>query len=306
MSSSEINGIIFDIKKLAVHDGPGIRTTVFFKGCPLACIWCHNPEGIGRRPELGFFERKCSNCGACAAVCPTGAHKMTDDGKHILDRALCTHCFACVGACLWEALTIYGRVVSVDEVFEELLADKNFFTESGGGVTISGGEPLTQPEFAAALLRRCTEAGIHTCVDTSGSVPWKAIERVLPYTRMFLYDVKFFDEDLHIRYTGVSNKLILENLTKLGSCDVPIEIRIPIIPHINDSEEQLKKTAGLLAGIPSISGVRILPYNELAQTKYTLIGVDSTVPDERKQTKETMQNYARLLEGFGLSVVAGE
>ena len=305
MSNRDVHGRIFDIKKLAIHDGPGIRTTVFLKGCPLSCIWCHNPESISPKPELGYIPNKCSGCGACAAVCPTGAHSFSETGEHRIDRALCIHCFKCVDACLWEALTIYGRDVTVDQVMAKLLPDRSFFEESGGGVTLSGGEPLAQPAFAAALLKACREAGFHTCVDTSGCAPWAVFEQVIPYTSMFLYDVKFFDEALHKKYTGVPNSLILDNLRALGERGIPIEIRIPLIPHVNDDMEELAKTARFLSGVP-VERVRLLPYNELARSKYTTIGREPTVPNERKQAREIMEAYGRLFRDAGLDVVVAE
>jgi pyruvate formate lyase activating enzyme len=305
MKESECLGTIFDIKKLAVHDGPGIRTAVFFKGCPLNCIWCHNPEGISSKPELGFHKSKCTGCGACVAVCKRGVHKL-GGSAHTIDYGLCINCFDCVDACLWDALIVYGKSVTVEDLMKNVLPDKTFFRESDGGVTVTGGEALMQAEFVALFLQECVEFGLHTCIDTSGAVSWGNFEKVLPYTKMFLYDVKMMDEELHKRYIGASNCIILENLKKLGETKVPIEVRVPVIPNINDDEKQLRSIAEFLCDIPVVESVRLLPYNELTHTKYSLIGKMSSAPQARKQTKEVMLRYGELFAHRPYSVIVGE
>lgn len=204
-------GRIFDIKRFAVHDGSGIRTTVFLKGCPLKCLWCHNPEGISFRPQLAFYRHKCVGCGECAGVCPTGAQTMSADG-HAYDRERCTACGRCEPVCLGRALVLYGKEMTADELMPVLLEDKAFYDNSGGGITLSGGECLCQPDFCAELLRKAKENGLNTAVDTCGFVPRAAIDAVMPYTDMFLYDIKAMDETVHIRCTGHANQPILENL----------------------------------------------------------------------------------------------
>lgn len=220
---------IFEIKRFAVHDGDGIRTTVFFKGCPLKCVWCHNPEGIDFKPQLAYYRDKCIYCGECARVCCENAHTMDASG-HSFDRDKCIGCGMCTDACLGSALTFYGREMTVDQLLPILAEDKEFYDNSGGGVTLSGGECLMQADFCADLLRELKKNGIHTAVDTCGFVSRQVLDMVMPYTDIFLYDLKAFDEEVHIRCTGYSNKTILENLQYIDSCGKPAEIRIPYVP----------------------------------------------------------------------------
>ena len=205
---------IFEIKRFAVHDGDGIRTTVFFKGCPLTCQWCHNPEGLSSRPQLAYYRHKCISCGECARVCPTGAHEITQQG-HVFRREACIACGKCAESCFSDALTLYGKEMTPEELLPILLEDREFFENSGGGVTLSGGECLMQADFCAELLKMLKEAGIHTAVDTCGFVSRETIKKVLPYTDIFLYDLKAFDREVHLRCTGVPNEPILENLRSL-------------------------------------------------------------------------------------------
>lgn len=291
---------IFDVKKFAVHDGDGIRTTVFFKGCPLKCLWCHNPEGISFRPELQYVERKCIGCGACVAACPNGAHTVTEAG-HVFDRTKCVGCGKCASACLGEALVYCGRVVTVDDLLPELLADKEFYDHSGGGVTASGGECLAQSEFVAELFRRLNELGVRCDADTSGFVPREALDRVIPYTDVFLYDVKHFDEAEHIRCTGVSNKLILDNLRYLSERGAAVEVRIPLIPGTNDGA--LPQIGAFLTEIRTLRAVRLLPYNNLAGSKYEILGRENTMPRVERPTDEFMASCAEVLRGYGLNVI---
>ncbi len=268
-----MEGFIFDIKKFAIHDGDGIRTTVFLKGCPLKCVWCHNPEGISGKASLAFYSHKCVNCGACVQVCPCHSFK---DGIHTFDSSSCIACGKCVDVCAAQALMIYGKTISVDELMPHLLEDKAFYDNSNGGVTLSGGECLLQPEFCAEVLKECKKNGIHTAVDTSGCVPWKSIERVMDYTDIFLYDVKAIDEDVHIKCTGVSNKIILENLKKLDAEGKKTEIRIPYVPDFNDN--QVEKIASFISGLKNVTKVRVLPYHDLARSKYNSLCMEDTMP----------------------------
>lgn len=236
-----MKGTIFEIKHFAVHDGPGIRTTVFLKGCPLKCLWCHNPEGISTKKQLEFIRHKCTNCGRCAAVCPTKAHALNAEHQHIFDRKKCINCDKCVSACFSGALSLYGKEVTTDEVMRDLLSDKDFYESGNGGITLSGGECLMQAAFCAELLQKCKQNGLHTAVDTCGMVPRAALDSVIPYTDLFLYDIKVIDEDVHKACTGQSNKLILENLSYLNEKKKAVEIRIPFVPHYNNG--QIKKSA---------------------------------------------------------------
>lgn len=286
--------MIFDIKHFAVHDGPGIRTTVFLKGCPLKCIWCHNPEGISGVCELAFSADKCMFCRKCEAVCENGVHLFAD-GQHKLIKENCIYCGKCEKACAASALTIYGRRVDVWDILPELLEDKDFYGEDGG-VTLSGGECLIQADFCAELLAELKNRGIHTAVDTSGFVPKESIDRVLPYTDLFLYDIKAYDEEVHIKNTGHSNKLIFENLRYLDSIGKSVEIRIPLIPGRNDA--QIEKIAEFLSQFKCITQVKVLPYHKFAESKYRSLGMDVSLPEKipSKEELEKAKNTFQLFE----------
>lgn len=266
---------IMDIKRFAVHDGDGIRTTVFVKGCSLKCVWCHNPEGIGYFPQLAYYAHKCIQCGECVKVCPKYAHTITREG-HIFDRTVCEGCGKCEEICLGNALKLYGKKMSVDELLPILLKDKDFYKNSGGGVTISGGECLTQPEFCSELLKRLKKEGIHTAIDTCGNVNRDAIDMVMDYTDVFLYDIKAIDEKVHIRCTGHSNKKILDNLKYITSCGKEVEIRIPYVPGYNTDE--ISRIEEYLSTLTHITNVKVLPYHNLASTKYDALGMENTLP----------------------------
>lgn len=272
-----MKGKVFEIKRFAVHDGDGIRTTVFFKGCPLKCKWCHNPEGLSAKPELAYYQNKCINCGECVAVCKVGAHSIVD-GAHVFDRNKCVFCGKCEDACLGNALKFYGKEMTVDEVLNVALLDKEFYLKSGGGVTLSGGECLMQADFCAELLKKLKENGVNTAVDTCGYASKQAIDKVLPYTDVFLYDLKGFEESLHIKNTGKSNDKILENLTYLDKCGKNIEIRIPFVPGHNDKD--LEKLAPFVNSLKNVKKVKILPYHNLAGSKYLALGFDNTLPKD--------------------------
>jgi len=294
-------GRVLDLKRLSVHDGPGLRTTAFLKGCPLNCRWCHNPESVSPEPEIGFAKRKCIGCGKCAQVCPTGAH-LFRDGVHLLDRARCTACGRCVVACLPGALEYYGRELSAAEVAAAVLEDRTFYATSGGGCTLSGGEPLWQAEFCAAVFRLLRPEGIHCAVDTSGAVPWASFEIVLPHTDLFLYDVKHTDDQLHREHTGSPARPILDNLRRLSECGVPIEIRIPTIPGFNTDEASMAAIGELLGGLPHITAVRLLPYH-LARSKYETVGRPDTMPPVAPPDDAALARTAALLRRCGLNVV---
>ena len=254
---------IVDVKRFAVHDGDGIRTTVFFKGCPLECKWCHNPEGISFQPELAYFAHKCVGCGVCTKVCKAGAHEISADG-HVFLREKCVACGTCAEECPGGALTFYGKEMTVEELVPILLEDRDFYENSNGGITVSGGEPLMQCDFVTELLKQMKANGIHTAVDTCGFVPRSAIDRVMPYTDIFLYDMKGFDEQVHIHCTGHSNRTILENLEYINRCGKPVEIRIPYVPEYN--ADQIDAIGKFLATFtPKI--FRTVPVGEFAGTE---------------------------------------
>lgn len=269
-------GVISDIKRFAVHDGDGIRTTVFFKGCPLKCVWCHNPEGIAYKPSLAYYENKCTLCGSCVSACGQNAH-LIKDGAHILDRHRCVSCGKCEQNCFNGALKLYGKEMTAEELFSILIEDKDFYESSGGGVTLSGGECLMQAPFCAELLKMLKESGIHTAVDTCGYVPRENIDLVMPYTDIFLYDIKAIDEETHIRCTGRSNQLILENLKYIDSCGKKLEIRYPYVPNFN--AEQAEMIAEHLSRLNHVTRIRVLPYHNYAGSKYRALGMENTLPD---------------------------
>lgn len=296
-------GIIFDLRRFSIHDGPGIRTAVFFQGCPLSCAWCHNPEGIAPRPVLVYRANRCLRCGACLPVCPQGAIALYDDGVHT-DRDRCIRCGACAAACYTGARELAGRPMTVAEVLAEVERDAVFYDESGGGVTFSGGEPLLQADFLLALARACHEKGLHTALDTCGYAPWEALNRVREYIRLFLYDVKLIDADRHRRCTGVTNALILENLRRLAERGHPIILRLPLIPGVNDDAENVRATGALAAEL-GISQVDVLPYHRAGVDKYERLGVGYALLDVRPPGTEEVEAVAGALRAFGLEVKVG-
>ena len=277
---------IVEIKRFAVHDGPGIRTTVFFKGCPLKCVWCHNPESIRPHPQLAFYESKCLHCGLCDEACPS-----PED---------CSLCGACAEACPAGARILYGRTVTVEALLPELLEDEAFYANSGGGVTLSGGECLTHSDFCRELLAKLKEKHIHTAVDTCGFVPRSALDSVIPYTDLFLYDMKAIDEAVHRRCTGQSNSLILENLRYLDSRGCSIEVRIPFVPGYND--EELPAMTRVLSGLKNLTGVRVLAYHNFAGSKYEALHMQNTLPSTLP-TPEQLEKARSLLMQKGIPVL---
>ena len=289
---------IFDIKRFAVHDGPGIRTTLFLKGCPLRCLWCHNPEGMSAGAQMALYQQKCLGCGECVRSCKNGAHTLVRAGHGFLAEK-CDGCQACAEACLGGALKIYGRRMDVDTLHDMLMADRDFYT--GGGCTLSGGEPLLQAAPAAALLRKLKHSGVHTAVDTCGDVPWEAFEAVRGYTDLFLFDIKHMDSAAHRRLTGAGNERILENLSRLARTGAQIEVRMPIIPGINDDARSLMAARDLLRDIKPVR-IALLPYHSLAGSKYQALGMEYKMPPEISAPDNA--HMARILDMFsGLNAV---
>jgi len=264
--------ILFDIERNSYVDGPGIRTTVFFKGCNLRCAWCHNPESQSPKPQMMFYKNKCTGCGKCKEKCP-----------HSLEE--CELCGKCTLYCPHDAREICGKEYSVDEVLREIRKDKTLYDNSGGGVTFSGGECMLQIDFLEEILRACKKNGIHTAVDTAGHVPFERFERIIPYTNLFLYDVKCYDSDMHKQYTGVGNDLILENLRRLLAAGKSIWVRIPVIASVNDSAKEMQRIKDFLCSCVMPEKTELLPYHAMGEHKYAAIGRKApyfSVPSEEK------------------------
>ncbi len=271
-------GRIFDVQRFSIHDGPGIRTTVFLKGCPLRCRWCHNPEGIRPEPLLAFEPAKCIGCGACLRVCPRQVHRL-NGGRHVLDRARCQLCGACAEACCTGALEIVGRDATVAEVMAEVLADRCFYDASGGGMTLSGGEPIFQVDFSWALLSAAKAEGLHTAVETCGFAEYPRLRRLLPVTDLWLFDIKAEDDARHEAMTGVPLGPILENLRRLEGEAARLWLRLPLVPGLNDTPGHFDRVAGLVRSMPRIERVELLPYHPLGTGKYERMGLAGGLPE---------------------------
>jgi pyruvate formate lyase activating enzyme len=300
----EIEGLIFDIRKFSLHDGPGIRTTVFFKGCPLSCWWCHNPESQSASQEVMLWESRCIGCGLCIPSCPLGAIERVD-GQVQTDRDMCVVCSSCMDSCPTEARELVGRKMTVNAVMREVARDAPFYAESGGGVTFSGGEPLAQRAFLAELLRRCKALELHTTVDTSGYTPWKILDSVRRDVDLFLYDLKLMDDARHRRYTGVPNGLILRNLEALVRCGQRVIVRVPVIPGVNDDETNLTQTADFVRRLEGVERVDLLPYHPSASGKYERIRRPNRLPDTPSPSEIRMQEIAELLTSRHIAVTIG-
>ena len=277
---------VFNIQKFCINDGPGIRTTVFLKGCPLDCTWCHNPESKSQKPEIMYNARLCIECGLCEKACDKGCHSFSE-GVHIFNREACISCGACSDACRSKALECAGYKADADEIIKDVMRDKEFYDTSGGGITLSGGEPMLQFSFAKEILTKAKEKGLHTCIETCGYAPREHFEKIAPYVDIFLYDYKLTDENEHIKYTGVSNKKIIENLYYLDSLGKSIILRCPIIPNINDNAVHFRGIADIANALRGVTEINIEPYHPLGKSKAEQLGKTYTVdisefPSEEK------------------------
>jgi pyruvate formate lyase activating enzyme len=285
------NGIIFNIQRYSIHDGPGIRTTVFLKGCPLSCFWCQNPESQAARPEILFDRNSCAACGQCIVACSSGANWLQDDYARI-DRGKCTGCGACVESCPTKARKLTGRYATVDEIMEEVLRDRKFYENSGGGITLSGGEPTWQTKFALQLLRRCKEEGLHTTLDTCGYVPWPSMQKLLEYSDIVLYDIKCLDATKHSKATGKPNNLILSNAQKIAS-HKEIWIRIPLVPGFNDSPEEVATIVRFAKRELGAVRIDLHPYNKLGESKYGRL--DKAAVSLEPQTEDHLKRLQAIV-----------
>lgn len=306
-----VEGLVLDVDRFASHDGPGIRTAVFLKGCPLSCVWCHSPESQGAHPELLYQDERCNGCGLCPATCPEHALVMGQSGEKdgerqvaVLDRDACTACGKCVEVCYPGALRIGGAKTTVGKMVRQVAADAPFFTSSGGGVTLSGGEPARQPDFSYNFLLACQKIGIHTAMETTGYARREVMQRLASVTDLLLYDVKLIDSAAHRKYTGVPNELIVRNLRMLADDGNDIQVRLPCIPGINDSANHVRDISRLVANA-GIKRIALLPYNSAAGAKYDWTGTSYELAESTTQTAEYMEGLADICQAAGLEVQVG-
>jgi pyruvate formate lyase activating enzyme len=299
-----VQGIIFDIKKYAIHDGPGIRTTVFFKGCPLSCWWCHNPEGLTPSEQHIHRKDRCIGCGDCIKICPQNAIAPADNGS-FFDETKCIRCRTCAQACPADAHEFIGQRITVDAVVEKIIKDIVFYDQSSGGVTFSGGEPLMQPDFLVALLDACGQLDLHRTVDTTGLTDAETLLKVAERTELFLYDLKHMDAEKHRIHTGVSNERILANLELLARKGAEICVRIPLIAGVNNDDENISHTADFISTLPGVKHVSLLPFHSSAQGKYARLGTPCLLSEMHVPANREVAVIAERLESFGLQVKIG-
>lgn len=297
-------GTVFDIKRYAIHDGPGIRTTVFLKGCPLACPWCHNPEGVSPAPQLMWWETRCLGCEACLGACRMDAIYMSDAGL-MVDESRCEMCGCCADACFPHALEVVGREMTVREVMGEVERDAAFYERSGGGVTFSGGEPLMQPKFLKELLKECKQGGLHAVVDTSGYADADVVSAVMPHVDLFLYDIKAMDEETHLKLTGVSNGRVLSNLKMLVGRGSQVVVRYSVIPGVNDSDGDLDRLGSFVASVGEGMEVCLLPYHRVGVEKVRRLDRSAEPSIYRPPSAGRMESIRERLQHHGLNIKIG-
>ncbi len=301
--TSTSTALVFDVQKFSLHDGPGIRTTVFFKGCPLSCLWCHNPESRGKQAFVHYEPERCLACGECVVACPEGALTLSPDGV-VTDQNACRMCGVCAETCPAEARRLVGHDMGVDELLAQLERDRPYYEESGGGVTFSGGEPLLQWRFLLEILTACGARGLHRAVDTTGFAAPGVLRRVARETDLFLFDLKVMDPEVHRRVTGVPLQPIVDNLALLLSLGARVRIRIPLIPGVT-SDESIDRTAALLETLPPVDGVSLLPYHKSARDKHRKFGFPWLLEQDEEIPEERVTTWARRLESRGLHVTVG-
>jgi len=303
-ADSPPKGLVISIDRNVVEDGPGIRTTLFLKGCPLRCVWCHSPQSQSKEQQLLFIENRCIGCGACVEVCPKDAQELTGTARRILWER-CDDCGECVSVCPPVALEMAGELMTVEQIMDVVRRDTVYYRNSGGGVTFSGGEALGQPEFLTACLARCRQEGIHTAVDTSGFAQWAVFEKILPYTDLFLYDLKQMDSRKHEEMTGVGNAIILENLKRIDGAGKPTWVRVPLVPGHNDSIENLTQIAEFTKSLTNLEKVSLLPYNGAAGVKYSFVGRKYGLEHLDGYTKQEKTDFLKLFSAVGVEAEVG-
>lgn len=297
-----MQGKIFNIQRFSIHDGPGIRTTVFLQGCSLNCLWCQNPEGINNETVIFRHPGRCLGCRSCESCCPTGAVTVTKQGPFI-DRQACSLCLLCINNCPVEALEAAGRIVTVAQLIEEIMRDRLIFEESGGGATFSGGEPLLQPVFLETALLQLKQLAIHTVVETSGCAPWSVFERIMPYTDLFLYDLKLVDAQKGKKYLGTETRLLLDNLSRLAGAKSALRVRMPLIPTVNDQREDLIAAARFLKQT-GISELEIIPYHNLGTGKYESLDREYKIPEAYPPDSLLIDQVREILQNEGIIILS--
>jgi pyruvate formate lyase activating enzyme len=296
-----VTGLVTNIQGYSIHDGPGIRTVVFLKGCGLECRWCSNPECISPLPQVGLVEKLCTRCGKCVGVCPAGALVYEDGRIPRIDRKLCTGCGECSARCSYQALVQYGRKMSADEIFRAVQRDAIFYQASGGGVTVSGGEALLQPELVLGLFEKCCQAGIHTCVETSGYAAGTAFNTIMPYTDLFLFDLKHMNPEKHRQHTGKPNDLVLANARMVAASGVETLFRMPLIPGINDDENNIKATAAFLRELGNKHArIELMPYHKLGKGKYQSLSMEYSLPEILVPVPDDIERVKKAFEANGI------
>ena len=296
-------GLVFNIQQFSIHDGPGIRTTVFMNGCPLRCPWCCNPESQNLSPRIYTRDIKCIGCGACVKACPSKAIGMSLEKGRVIDWSKCAQCLKCVDACVANAIITSGEYLTIEDIMKIVKKDTLFYKNSGGGITISGGEPLCQSAFVAKLLKECKEEGISTAIETSGYVLWEEMHEVIKFTDLALIDVKHMNSDEHKRVTGVENKIILENLINTSKL-VEVWIRIPVITNFNDSEENINEVAAMAKEL-GIKKITLLPYHEGGKSKCEQLGLNYTMSNAVTPTNEKLATLVKICESHGVTAIIG-
>ena len=300
----ELTGIVTNIERYTLHDGPGIRTTLFLKGCPLSCLWCSNPETQATHPQLSYFQVKCTSCGNCLSECPFGAISGGTDGQPaVVDFNLCQHCGVCTGVCTPAALVMIGKEMTARAAVDVLARDVAFYRNSGGGITLSGGEPMAQPEFSAEILRLCKMRGIHTAIQTCGMASSQDYERVLPSLDLVIFDLKHSDAKIHQQLTGSSNERILENLHLLDTSAANLVVQIPLVPGKNDSPDNFRQMLSIAGQLKNLQGVSLLAYHNLGAAQYRSLGYDYSLQNLPPPPSEYLSAFKEQVRQFGLPLV---